>query len=445
MNDVSLIILDDHFGFGDADDNGSKNQHDKQKHRMHSRDRVLETSDACRSVTEIRIAGGDFIVPGLRLLSTSLISPCMTMAAEAQSSPSDHPMRGAITLDAISRVFGGDIVAVDQVDLAIQPGEFFTLLGPSGCGKTTLLRMIAGFETPDSGRILISGREMQAVPPHQRAVNTVFQSYALFPHLSVAENVGFGLRMRGVKRAERKIRVGQIMELLQIAAFADRNPAQLSGGQRQRVALARALVNEPEVVLLDEPLSALDAKLRAELQVELMRMQKRLGMTFIFVTHDQQEALVMSDRIGVMERGRLLQVGPVLDVYEQPGTVFVAEFLGLSNIWPVVPNGNGTIDTPLGTLDITAPLNGERTAMIRPEKIWIYGEANCITDRPNMFTGTISEAIYMGASTQYRIELHNGQTLLAFDTNNHAAERSWRPGEPVTVELKPDNIMLIQG
>lgn len=361
------------------------------------------------------------------------------------TTPAAQDGRGAIALEGISRVFGGGVVAVDGIDLTIKPGEFFTLLGPSGCGKTTLLRMIAGFETPDSGHILISGREMQAVPPHKRAVNTVFQSYALFPHLTVAENIGFGLRMRRIAKAERRSRVERIMTLLQIGGFADRNPAQLSGGQRQRVALARALVNEPEVVLLDEPLSALDAKLRAELQLELMRMQKRLGMTFIFVTHDQHEALVMSDRIAVMERGRLLQVGPVLDVYEQPSNVFVAEFLGLSNIWPIRPAGAGIADTPIGTLNIAAPIGSQRTAMIRPEKIWIFNEANTPRDRPNVFSGTVREAVYMGASTQYRIEIPNGQVLLALDTNNAAAERSWRPGEAVAVELKPDNIMLIDG
>jgi spermidine/putrescine transport system ATP-binding protein len=305
--------------------------------------------------------------------------------------------------------------------------------------------MIAGFETPDAGRILISGREMQDVPAHKRAVNTVFQSYALFPHLNVEQNIGFGLRMQGVKKPERKKRVDTIMEMLQIGQFATRNAAQLSGGQRQRVALARALVNEPEVVLLDEPLSALDAKLRAELQIELLRMQKRLGMTFIFVTHDQHEALVMSDRIGVMSKGKLQQVGPVLDVYEKPRNVFVAEFLGLSNIWAINPSGGNSCGTPIGTLNISAPIGGARMAMIRPEKIWIYND-NAVPDGPNVFRGAVREAIYMGASTQYRIELTAapGQFLLALDTNNAAAERSWRPGEAVGVELKPDNIMLIE-
>ncbi|MCW8307166.1 ABC transporter ATP-binding protein [Acidiphilium sp. PA] len=368
-----------------------------------------------------------------------------TLPIRNTQGPDGAAPRGAIRLEGISRVFGGGIVAVDQIDLDIRAGEFFTLLGPSGCGKTTLLRMIAGFETPDTGRILISGREMQNVPPHKRAVNTVFQSYALFPHLSVAENIGFGLRMRGVAKAERLARTEQIMALLQIDAFARRNPAQLSGGQRQRVALARALVNEPEVVLLDEPLSALDAKLRAELQVELMRMQKRLGMTFIFVTHDQHEALVMSDRIAVMERGRMLQVGPVLDVYEQPRSVFVAEFLGLSNIWKFTPRPGNVAETALGALAINTRIDTQRTAMIRPEKIWLYPEADAPRDRPNTFPGVVREAIYMGASTQYNVELPGGAIVLALDTNNQAAERSWGPGERVVLELKPGNIMLIDG
>jgi spermidine/putrescine transport system ATP-binding protein len=352
--------------------------------------------------------------------------------------------RGAIALSGITRIFAGSIPAVDHIDLDIHAGEFFTLLGPSGCGKTTLLRMIAGFETPDEGRILISGREMQDVPAHKRAVNTVFQSYALFPHLNVEQNIGFGLKMQGVKTPERKKRVDAIMELMQIGQFATRSAAQLSGGQRQRVALARALVNEPEVVLLDEPLSALDAKLRAELQIELLRMQKRLGMTFIFVTHDQHEALVMSDRIAVMSKGRIQQVGPVLDVYEKPKNVFVAEFLGLSNIWPFEPCSSHEGNTAIGVLNIGQALSGPGMAMIRPEKIWLYNDSAALANRPNIFQGKICEAIYMGASTQYRIELHCGQFVTAYDTNNQAAERSWRPGEAVAVELKPENIMLVE-
>ncbi len=350
---------------------------------------------------------------------------------------------GAISLRGVTRVFAGAVTAVNQIDLDINPGEFFTLLGPSGCGKTTLLRMIAGFETPDAGRILISGREMQDVPAHRRAVNTVFQSYALFPHLNVEQNIGFGLRMRGVKAPERKKRVDAMMELMQIGPFATRSATQLSGGQRQRVALARALVNEPEVVLLDEPLSALDAKLRTELQIELLRMQKRLGMTFIFVTHDQHEALVMSDRIAVMSKGKIQQVGPVLDVYEKPRNAFVAEFLGLSNIFALTPSTAHKVQTVLGELDVAEPLQGASLAMIRPEKIWFY-PATTARERPNMFPGVVRESIYMGAATQYRIELANAQFITGVETNNKAAERSWCPGEAVLIELKPENIMLIE-
>ncbi len=368
----------------------------------------------------------------------------MSSTLAAQPAPASPGQRGAISLRGITRIFAGSIPAVDHIDLEIKAGEFFTLLGPSGCGKTTLLRMIAGFETPDKGRILISGREMQDVPAHERAVNTVFQSYALFPHLNVEQNIGFGLRMRGVKTPERKKRVDAIMELIQIAPFAKRSASQLSGGQRQRVALARALVNEPEVVLLDEPLSALDAKLRAELQIELLRMQKRLGMTFIFVTHDQHEALVMSDRMAVMSKGNIQQVGPVLDVYEKPKNIFVAEFLGLSNIWPLSPTGGHMAETPIGMLQVAETLSGATLAMIRPEKITVYSEGAAPAGQPNQFAGTICEAIYMGAATQYRVELPGQKFVLAYDTNNHAAERSWRPGEKVVVELKPDNIMLIE-
>src|ERR687892_21066 len=226
----------------------------------------------------------------------------------------------------------GDVTAVDGISLDISPGEFFSLLGPSGCGKTTTLRMIAGFERPDAGRILLDGRDMAQTPPHKRPVNTVFQSYALFPHLNVRDNVAFGLRMKRMPREQIEERVRGIMELGRISELAARKPSELSGGQRQRVALARALVNEPEVLLLDEPLGALDLKLRQSMQYELKDLQSRVGITFVYVTHDQEEALTMSDRIGVMNEGRLLQVGDSRDIYEHPKTRFVADFIGDINL-----------------------------------------------------------------------------------------------------------------
>lgn len=378
------------------------------------------------------------------MILADVISERQSSSPRIAPSETAAPRRGSILLDRVTRVFPGPVAAVDGVSLVIEPGEFFTLLGPSGCGKTTLLRIIAGFETPDAGHVVISGRAMDGIPPHKRPVNTVFQSYALFPHLTVADNIGFGLRMRGIAKAERRRRVDAMMAMLRIGDLADRNPAQLSGGQRQRVALARALVNEPEVVLLDEPLSALDAKLRTELQIELLRMQKRLGMTFVFVTHDQHEALVMSDRIAVMDRGKLRQVGPVADVYEKPQDVFVAEFLGLSNIFPVTSASAGCLETPIGRLTLTAAPGDAGHAMIRPEKIRLdsTGPHAPAPRGPNEFAGIIREAIYMGASSRYRVAV-NGGSLVVLDTNVSARDRSWQAGEPVRVTINPDNIVLI--
>ena len=241
-------------------------------------------------------------------------------------------MQGEIRLEELTKAFDG-VVAVDGIDLHMPPGEFFTMLGPSGCGKTTTLRMIAGFERPTSGRILLDGSDVARVPPHRRNVNTVFQSYALFPHLDVAGNVAFGLEVpEARRRTSRRAGVGEALELVNLAGFAGRKPAQLSGGQQQRVALARALVLRPRVLLLDEPLGALDARLRKNLQVELKALQSELGITFVFVTHDQEEALTMSDRIAVMNKGSVEQAGTPREVYEEPRTVFVADFLGVSNL-----------------------------------------------------------------------------------------------------------------
>ena len=240
-------------------------------------------------------------------------------------------MQGEIRLESLVKSFG-DVVAVDGIDLDMPPGEFFTMVGPSGCGKTTTLRMIAGFERPTSGRILLDGEDVAQTPPHRRNVNTVFQSYALFPHLNVADNVAFGLKYKKVTKAERDKLVAEALALVQLGGYEKRKPGQLSGGQQQRVALARALVLRPRVLLLDEPLGALDARLRKDLQVELKTLQETLGITFVFVTHDQEEALTMSDRVAVMNGGRVEQSGPPQEMYEEPATLFVADFLGVSNL-----------------------------------------------------------------------------------------------------------------
>ena len=248
-------------------------------------------------------------------------------------------MQGEIRLEELVKSFGPDVVAVDGIDLNMPPGEFFTMVGPSGCGKTTTLRMIAGFERPTSGRILLDGEDVAQTPPHRRNVNTVFQSYALFPHLNVADNVAFGLKYKKVTKAERATAVAEALALVQLTGFEKRKPGQLSGGQQQRVALARALVLRPRVLLLDEPLGALDARLRKDLQVELKTLQETLGITFVFVTHDQEEALTMSDRVAVMNGGRVEQSGPPQQMYEEPATLFVADFLGVSNLIPAEASG----------------------------------------------------------------------------------------------------------
>src|SRR6476469_7018520 len=250
-------------------------------------------------------------------------------------------MQGEIRLEQLVKSFG-EVVAVDGIDLDMPPGEFFTMVGPSGCGKTTTLRMIAGFERPTSGRILLDGDDVAQTPPHRRNVNTVFQSYALFPHLNVADNVAFGLKYKKVTKAERTTMVNEALALVQLADYGKRKPGQLSGGQQQRVALARALVLRPRVLLLDEPLGALDARLRKDLQVELKALQQNLGITFVYVTHDQEEALTMSDRLAVMSDGHVEQMGDPQEVYEAPDTLFVAEFLGVSNLLSGTATGNGT-------------------------------------------------------------------------------------------------------
>lgn len=328
------------------------------------------------------------------------------LSAPVSSSTTSHE---GIVLRGVSKKFG-DHAAVRGVDLDIARGEFFTMLGPSGSGKTTLLRLIAGFEVPDGGSISLRGVDVTSRPPYQRGVNTVFQDYALFPHFSVAGNVAYGLRVRKVDRADRERRVGAALEMVRMTEFAGRKPAQLSGGQRQRVALARAIVNEPEVLLLDEPLGALDLKLRQEMQVELKRIQRQIGITFIYVTHDQEEALTMSDRLAVFRDGSIEQIGKPVDVYEQPATEFVAGFVGTSNV----------IATPDGR------------AVLRPEKIELTAGSNPV-ERDGA-TGRVADVAYLGMVTRYTLELDDGQTLTAVRQNRSLRDERVRfaPGDRVT-------------
>jgi putative spermidine/putrescine transport system ATP-binding protein len=329
----------------------------------------------------------------------------------------------AVRLDGVRKAYG-DVVAVDGVDLEIRAGEFFTMLGPSGSGKTTTLRLIAGFERPDEGRIELGGADVSDRPPYARDVNTVFQDYALFPHMTVAQNVEYGLRVRRVPKAERSGRVEEALRIVQLAGFGSRKPAQLSGGQQQRVALARAIVNRPSVLLLDEPLGALDLKLRQGMQIELKRIQQEVGITFVYVTHDQEEALTMSDRIAVFNHGRIEQIGGAVDVYERPSTEFVAGFVGVSNL---------------------LERDGRRFT-VRPEKIRILGETETTQAGEDVERGVIREVVYIGSVTRYIVDLAAGGTLTVVRQNlegfgGDAAENrglsvqlAWRPEHTYVIE-----------
>ena len=330
-----------------------------------------------------------------------------------------------------------DQPALRGVDLDVHAGEFFTLLGPSGCGKTTLLRIVAGLEQPDSGDIHVGGREVTHEPAHTRRVNTVFQSYALFPHLNVADNVGFGLRMLGVDKTERQQRVAKMLEFMHIEALAKRRAEQLSGGQQQRVALARALVNEPEILLLDEPLSALDAKLRTELQLELKRTQRRLGTTFILVTHDQHEALTLSDRIAVMHDGRVEQVGAPAELYETPRTPYVADFLGLSNCLKVLSADGCKVETPVGSLTLAHAGIAGSQLMIRPERLKLDREPRT---EYNHFDATVLERIYLGSSIRYTLDVA-GQSMSAVVAHEGHGRILPEEGEQVLAQVHPSDII----
>ena len=328
---------------------------------------------------------------------------------------------GSIELVGVSKSFG-DVQAVDRVDLAVRSGEFFSMLGPSGSGKTTCLRMIAGFEHPTSGVVRLGGRDVNGVAPYARNVNTVFQDYALFPHMTVGENVEFGLRIRKVPRAQRRSRAADALALVRLTGFADRKPAQLSGGQRQRVALARALVNRPEVLLLDEPLGALDLKLREEMQFELKQIQREVGITFLYVTHDQDEALSMSDRLAVFNGGRIEQVGTPTEVYESPVNAFVAGFVGTSNV--------------VSGAAARALRGSEAAFTVRPEKIRL----GALEGAGSRATGTLRESVYLGDRTRYLVDLDAGGSLVVVEQNFVTPVAATHTiGERVSLEWQPDS------
>jgi spermidine/putrescine transport system ATP-binding protein len=366
----------------------------------------------------------------------------------------------AIELHDVVKRFG-EVTAVDHVTMTIRDGEFFALLGPSGCGKTTTLRMIAGFEFPTSGEIRLHGRSIGNTPPYQRNVNTVFQSYALFPHMSVAENVAFGLQMRRVPTPEIARRSQEALDMVRLGGYEERRPRQLSGGQQQRVALARALINRPEVLLLDEPLGALDQKLRKEMQIELKNLQQRVGITFIFVTHDQEEALAMSDRIAVMNAGKVLQVGTPTEIYERPTCRFVADFIGEANFVDARVTGverahNGsempsvTLETPDGLVlravsqSAVAP-GSDATVSVRPEKAFLTVQAPT-TNPANCFRVTVHQVAYIGSDTRIIVRLGDDRLFDVWEQNSRSTldrNEYWQPGETGFVWWPAENGLVL--
>jgi spermidine/putrescine transport system ATP-binding protein len=357
-----------------------------------------------------------------------------------------------VRLDHVVKRFG-DTVAVDDVLLDIAHGEFFSLLGPSGCGKTTTLSMIGGFETPTSGRVYLGGRDVSRVPPYKRDVNTVFQSYALFPHLDVAGNIAFGLRRRRLDKAEVSRRVTEALRLVDLPGFEQRRPAQLSGGQQQRIALARALVNEPRILLLDEPLGALDLKLRKQMQLELKRIQRDVGITFLYVTHDQEEAMVMSDRLAVMNRGKIEQLGSPEEVYEAPATEFVASFLGASNLIPgviadrgdtsrlaeVALQGGDAVRVPADRLPAD---RSEVKVGVRPEKLQLVPAGETPPDGRNTMTGRVVLASYLGVSHQYTLDGPGGATVTVY-VQNHGSTQPPTLGADVRLAWLPEHTFVV--
>jgi len=365
----------------------------------------------------------------------------LTSTAQPQTEPRRAEKPPDVRLEGITKRFD-DVVAVDDISLEVPPGSFFALLGPSGCGKTTTLRMIGGFEEPTAGSIYLGERDVVGLPPYRRDVNTVFQNYALFPHLSVFENVAFGMRRKGVRKQDLAGRVREILRLVDLEGMEKRKPRQLSGGQQQRIALARALVNKPQVLLLDEPLGALDLKLRRQMQLELKAIQHDVGITFIHVTHDQEEAMTMADSIAVMNRGRVEQLGPPSELYERPRTAFVAGFLGVSNLLPGTAAGPTTIAVDGGPAVEVHPeaLNGRtgRVAVgIRPEKIRIG------SDQANTLSGKVFESAYVGVSTQYVIETPAGRVTV-YVQNLEPGAGVAKPGDPITVGFDPEATFVVE-
>jgi len=355
-----------------------------------------------------------------------------------------------VRLDRVTKQFG-DVAAVDDISLDITEGEFFSMLGPSGCGKTTTLRMIGGFEEPTYGTVYLGGRDVTDDPPYKRDVNTVFQSYALFPHLDVFENVAFGLRRKKVDKSAIESRVTEAMRLVDLAGFESRKTSQMSGGQQQRVALARALVNSPKVLLLDEPLGALDLKLRKQMQLELKRIQQEVGITFIYVTHDQEEAMTMSDRLAVMRHGKIEQLGAPEDVYESPATEFVAAFLGASNLLDgELAGGNGMVEVRLSGGELVqvpgsrVPADAAKAVRVgvRPEKISIGPDDGQPPAGSNHLTGLLRMSTYIGVSHQYKVEGPGGAELTVY-VQNLGAEQAPVPGDKVRLSWRPEHTFVV--
>ncbi len=395
-----------------------------------------------------------------------------------RSQPTNEPLTPVydVELTTVSKVFGTTL-AVRNLTLQVEQGIFYSLLGPSGCGKTTTLRLIAGFEQPTAGRVKIRGTDVAGLPPYRRDVNTVFQSYALFPHMTVADNIAYGLRQRHLGGAEIRRRVDEALEMVRLVGAGKRKPSELSGGQQQRVALARALVNRPTVLLLDEPLSALDLKLRKEMQAELKTLQRTVGITFIYVTHDQEEAITLSNRIAVMNAGRLEQEGTPTEVYERPQTRFVADFIGLTNfITGIVQESstesagtrNVTVTTAIGEIICTGPqpgvASGERvTLTLRPEKVQLVAADTPVSADWNVVAGVITQATFLGAQNEYRVRVGDATSgqditvrqqnmgtstdLVALNGHNVGLQREWRvfgPGERVTLTWQREATLILR-